>query len=869
MAPRFITQYYPGVATLEGATDIVLGLNQQLTDINAQMQPYSRIQGLVTNPQGEPLANIDCRLWRQVITNGQRSWIEMPQTFTVAEGTYAFLEVTAGTYRLGFFPPVSDPYTTEYYNDVTDFAMATELVVATGEYLTAINAQLDLRSHITGRVNNPAGEPLSDIGVQAYRWTTEGQAANTWVGAGSSSTTDSNGNYDVSGLDVGLYRLQFTEDGSRNLYLDEFYDNAYSVALATTITVPRSSTVANINITLTTGASISGRVTGPTGQPVADVVVWALQQQVSEGGDLVWDFVGHGGTTDSNGRYTITYLRPGAYRVYFDDFNLRRYAAEYYNDAAAVEVAADVIVQADRDTPNINAQLAKAAGISGRVTGPNGSAAVGVHIAAYQLATDADGDFWQAILYTDSDEQGNYRLSGLLPGSYRVGFAVIDFDLNGAYVAEAYNNAPTLDDGVDLVVTAGQTRSGINAQLDRRPSLGGLVTDAPGTPLPNIAVTLIYSATALDGTRYPLTVSFSSSDEQGIYRFAEILVGAYTVCFGDPNQPPHWRSECYANARTVARATWVTLPANTTRNDINVQLTSTAGNAPPVAVADTLTLFRGTSTSRLESGATSLFANDSDADDDLLGASTVEYPQHGTLTLAADGTFTYTHNGDEATTDRFVYRVTDEVGATATATVTIRIKPPVAIELTKTIWLAGLGNDCRGTSNLRIPVSTTVAYCYTVYNSGIVTLTTHSLVDDQLGTLLANVPYTLAPGLRYHVISTATITAPITNTATWTAAAPALQPITSTATATVTFSAATDDQDDDGIFDKLEGLGDPDQDSLPNFLDPDADGDWVTDRKEWGDNPAAARDSNNDGLPDYLDPLFPYTQRLYLPVIAK
>lgn len=60
----------------------------------------------------------------------------------------------------------------------------------------------------------------------------------------------------------------------------------------------------------------------------------------------------------------------------------------------------------------------------------------------------------------------------------------------------------------------------------------------------------------------------------------------------------------------------------------------------------------------------------------------------------------------------------------------------------------------------------------------------------------------------------------------------------------------------DGIFDMVEVLGDP-------------DGDWVTDRKEWGDNPAAARDNNNDGLPDYLDPLFPYSQRLYLPVIAK
>lgn len=161
------------------------------------------------------------------------------------------------------------------------------------------------------------------------------------------------------------------------------------------------------------------------------------------------------------------------------------------------------------------------------------------------------------------------------------------------------------------------------------------------------------------------------------------------------------------------------------------------------------------------------------------------------------------------------------------------------------------------------------SYCYTVYNSGIVTLTTHSLVDDQLGTLLVDAPYPLSPGMAYRVVSTATISAPLTNTAMWTASAPAQQPLTANATATVTFSAATDDQDNDGIVDQVEGIADPDQDGVPTFLDPDADGDLVMDRAEWGDEPTTPRDSNNDGLPDYLDPNFPYNQRLQLPVIAK
>ncbi len=867
--PRFITQYYPGAATLEMAGDVVLSVNQQLTNINVQMVPYSRIQGTIIGPNGDALANIYCRLWRQGIANGIETWEELPQTFTAADGTYGFFELTAGVYRVGFFPPFGDPHAVEYFDDTTAFAFAQPLSVATGAQRTNINAQLGLRSHITGRVTSPTGEPLRDIAVEAYRWSTEGENANRWVGTGSPTVSDSNGNYDIGGLDAGLHRLRFAEDGARNLYLDEYYDNAYSLESATSITVPRSSTVPNINITLTSGGSISGRVTAPTGQAAAGVLVSALQQRVNDAGDLVWEFAGSGAETDSNGRYTITRLKPGGYRIFFDDFNLRRYAAEYYDNAAAVALGSDVIVQADGTTPNINAQLAKAAGISGRVTGPAGAAAVGVHVGAYQFITDPEGDFWQAILYTDTDEQGNYLLGGLLPGTFRVAFAVTDFELDGAYVEEVYNNVPFLEDGQDLVITAGQTRNGINAQLERRPTLGGTVIGLNGTPLAGISASLIYSATNPAGGQYPLTVGFTSTDEQGHYAFEHIFVGAYTVCFDDPNQPKVWRSACYENRHSIDSATWVSLAANAVRTDINTHLASTAGNATPVAIDDTLTVFRGQSSSTVDGGATSLLANDSDADGDLLGLSVVESPQHGSLTVNFDGTFVYTHNDDDAATDHFVYQATDEVGAADRATVTITIKPAAAIELTKTVWIAGVGPGCGNSTTLRVPIGTTIAYCYTVYNSGIVTLTTHSLVDDQLGTLLESMPYTLTPELSYSLISTATIQSPVTNTAIWRAATTNLQPLSATATATVTISGPTDDQDGDGIFDVVEGVGDPDYDGLPNFLDPDADGDSIADRMEWGEDPGTPLDHDGDGLPDYLDPRYPLSEWLYLPVITK
>ena len=40
--------------------------------------------------------------------------------------------------------------------------------------------------------------------------------------------------------------------------------------------------------------------------------------------------------------------------------------------------------------------------------------------------------------------------------------------------------------------------------------------------------------------------------------------------------------------------------------------------------------------------------------------------QHGSLTLNADGTFSYTHDGSENFTDSFTYRVSDDDGQTRT-----------------------------------------------------------------------------------------------------------------------------------------------------------------------------------------------------------
>ncbi len=74
--------------------------------------------------------------------------------------------------------------------------------------------------------------------------------------------------------------------------------------------------------------------------------------------------------------------------------------------------------------------------------------------------------------------------------------------------------------------------------------------------------------------------------------------------------------------------------------------------------------------------APGLLGNDSDIDGDTLTAVLVSSVSHGTLTLNADGSFTYTAESGFAGTDSFSYKANDGTGDSAAATVTIKVTLP-------------------------------------------------------------------------------------------------------------------------------------------------------------------------------------------------
>ena len=70
-----------------------------------------------------------------------------------------------------------------------------------------------------------------------------------------------------------------------------------------------------------------------------------------------------------------------------------------------------------------------------------------------------------------------------------------------------------------------------------------------------------------------------------------------------------------------------------------------------------------------------VLANDSDVDGDVLSAIFVKGPDHGTLSLNADGTFTYKPADDFNGSDGFIYRASDGVGESEDTNVAIEVTP--------------------------------------------------------------------------------------------------------------------------------------------------------------------------------------------------
>ena len=377
-------------------------------------------------------------------------------TNTDASGNYTIQGLGAGDYRVQVYA-FEQGYTTEFYNNTNSWDQANRVTVVASQTTSGINFTLGSGGSISGKAT--LGDGTTPV-INAWVWAETFECCN----GGNGGQTDSNGNYTITGLVPGSYRVQISawEQGLTT----QFYNNTTDWNAATSVSVQSGGTTANINFTMATGGSISGSIMESDGTtPVANAWVWADSYDCCSGGN--------GASTDANGDYTISGLGADDYRVQVNPEPGQGLISEFYDDTTDWGMAARVSVTASVDTPNINFQLGSGGSVSGTVTADVGGAPVANAWVWAETFNCCGGNG------APTNADGTFLISGLAPGDYRIGVHIDDSSagLAGEYYMDSDWN------GADSVsVTAGATTPNIDFGLAAGGSISGVITrDSDGT----------------------------------------------------------------------------------------------------------------------------------------------------------------------------------------------------------------------------------------------------------------------------------------------------------------------------------------------------------------------------------------------------
>jgi hypothetical protein len=424
---------------------------------------------------------------------------------------------------------------------------------------------------ITGTVTNQNGVGLSGIKIDAYVLDSNMSSSNsvTW--------TASDGTYDLSGLPSGGYNVLFnnmpaaTDPGA--YYTHQWYNNESTGGGATPdqVSVSAGASTPNINATLAPAGGVSGRVVDEGGNGISGIKITAyasLSDYNNPGNPIDTAFV----FTDNNGYYFMGGLPEGS--SYIIDMNgpaaANYYLEQFYNNQSSVTTATPVNVSNDTTTPDINATLAPAGLISGRVTDENGNGVFNIKVEAYTSASDFDNGA-DSVGFTSTDSNGNYFLGGLPAG----GSYVVLFDSNGNgnnpdpyRLQQFYDNQTSADSANQVMVTDGVTTSNINATLPTLGVISGTVNDTTGAP-----AQAYVSAYATANDFYNNTPSASASiNSDGSYNLIDLSAGTYYVYFG-PLPGYLYATQFYNNQPTIGTAATVTVSKGAATSNINATMT--------------------------------------------------------------------------------------------------------------------------------------------------------------------------------------------------------------------------------------------------------------------------------------------------------
>lgn len=243
-----------------------------------------------------------------------------------------------------------------------------DLDVPRGTPLDLGDVVLEAGLAIRGRVRDAAGSAIGDARVFSASPTGE-RAAETW--------TEPDGRFVVGGLQHGAHRVTVRAPG-------------FAVAQKTV-----EAGAEGVEVVLTRGGTVTGRVVDESGRAVESFDVWA--DAPDEPG------AGYERVESAEGRFTLTEAPEGEYVLRVDA------------PGRATAVVSGVKVRAGADTDIGRIRLTRGGVVRGRVTDAEGAPIAGATVDA-----EGPGGYGSAFLAVKSDLAGSFEISGVPEGIVHV-----------------------------------------------------------------------------------------------------------------------------------------------------------------------------------------------------------------------------------------------------------------------------------------------------------------------------------------------------------------------------------------------------------------------------------------------------------------
>ncbi|RIK40594.1 MAG: hypothetical protein DCC55_14445 [Chloroflexi bacterium] len=417
------------------------------------------ISGTVVTEASQPISGVIVTLYRSFEGFG---WNPIRSTETDDGGVYVLPALRAGIYRLHFRDP-QRRYAQEYYTNASTLNGATNIPIA-GNDVSGIDVSLAPAAAISGTVSI-----LDTLAPDSGYALLYAQVGPGWEPFTTTAILTPTGAYHFGELISGTYRICAYAFLGVDIYSDTFFgcyggatpENARSIQVAT------GETRNDIDLSLGEGqydGAITGMVTAE-GVPLAGIQVSLYSYYIPNYPDpnylpLVYTY------TNEAGMYQLGGLQAGLYLVKFSDPE-GDYTTRYYQDQRKAEQATYVPLPDGVTIRNIDANLARAGAINGRIRFLDRPVTP-----SYADLYWFTGEFWEwqpQLLQPDS--AGNYTLKGLEPGLYRICFPFTvqlghPYPISWLYYPNCYDTDRFsylgYENATDILVVAGATASGVD-----------------------------------------------------------------------------------------------------------------------------------------------------------------------------------------------------------------------------------------------------------------------------------------------------------------------------------------------------------------------------------------------------------------------